>query len=341
MEAKNRPLRIGIYGTGNFARRNHIPNLKKLEDIQIVAACDVGVDSLKRAAEEFSIPRTYTDGHEMLEKEELDILYSIVPAFARTDVEAKAAAGGIHLFSEKPQATSMAVARRIDAAVREGGVLSTVCFRERYRPLFQEARRILADKQIVHVRFQSPRELPMKQADIPAGREGSWQFQMDKAGGPAFDWGVHAVDYTRFMTGLDVARAQAFYHHPEEYNKPLSCAFNLCLENGATMAMNFTSAGASPPPDEAPFTIFFEGGYLALWMYDRIEVNGETVHQAEEFNPWFAQDRIFVEAVRSGDGSGILNDYHDGLSSLAPVLAGWESARRGGELIELAPFMEA
>jgi predicted dehydrogenase len=164
---------------------------------------------------------------------------------------------------------------------------------------------------------------------------------MEKAGGPAFDWGVHAVDYSRFMTGLDIVAAQAFYHHPEEYNKPLSCSFNFCLENGATMSMNFTSATSEPPAGEPPFTIFFEGGCLALWMYDRIEVNGEQVYTAGEFDPWFEQDRIFVEAVRTGDGSGILNDYRDGLFSLAPVLAGWESARRGGELIDVATFMDA
>ena len=35
----------------------------------------------------------------------------------------------------------------------------------------------------------------------------------------------------------------------------------------------------------------------------------------------------------------LLNDYHDGLYSLAPILAGWESARRGGEIIDLAGFM--
>lgn len=341
MKTRNRTVRIGIYGTGNFARRTHIPNLRKLADAEIVAACDVNANSLKAAAEEFSIPRIYADGHQMLEKEDLDILYSIVPAFARTDVEATAAAGGIHLFSEKPQATTMAVARRIDAAVRQKGVFSTVCFRERYRPLFQEARRILADKKIVHVRFQSPRALPVKQADIPPDQAANWHNQMDKAGGPAFDWGVHAVDYTRFMTGLDIAKAQAFYHHPDEYSKPLSCSFNFAFENGATMAMNFTSASPSAPSGEPPFTIFFEGGYLTLWMYDRIEVNGEKVYQAEEFNPWFEQDRIFVEAVRCGDRSSILNDYHDGLFSLAPVLAGWESARQGGELIDLATFMEA
>jgi len=340
MEARDRSLRIGIFGTGNFANRTHLPNLQRIDGIEIVAACDLNPENLRTTAEKFSIPRTYADAHEMLAAEDLDVLYSVVPAFARTDVEAAAAARGIHLFSEKPQATTMAVACRIDAAIREGGVLSTVCFRERYRPLFQEARRLLADEEIVHVRFQIPGGLPLKQTEIPAGEEDNWHYQMHKAGGPAFDWGVHAVDYSRFMTGLNIVSAQAFYHHPDEYSKPLSCSFNFCFENRATMAMNFISSTPAGPPGEPPFTIFFQGGYLALWMYDRIEVNGEKVYQAEEFDPWFEQDRIFVEAVRSGDGSGILNDYHDGLFSLAPVLAGWESARRQGELIDVTAFME-
>ena len=64
------------------------------------------------------------------------------------------------------------------------------------------------------------------------------------------------------------------------------------------------------------------------------------VYQAEEFDPWFEQDRIFVEAVRTSDASLLLNDYHDGLFSLAPVLAGWESARRNGECIYVPAFME-
>ena len=123
----------------------------------------------------------------MLAEEQLDALYSVVPAFARTDVEAAAAARGIHLFSEKPQATRMAVARRIADAVAEGGVISTVCFRERYRPLFQEARRLLADKAITHIRFQSTGGLPLLEADVPD--PDSWDYQMDKAGGSAFDGG--------------------------------------------------------------------------------------------------------------------------------------------------------
>jgi myo-inositol 2-dehydrogenase / D-chiro-inositol 1-dehydrogenase len=340
MAILDRPVRIGVYGAGNFANRTHLPNLRQLDNVELVAVSDIDPESLQATAARFAIPRTYADAHQMLEQEALDILYSIVPAFARTDVEAAAAGQGIHLFSEKPQATTMAVARRIDEAVRQGGVLSTVCFRERYRPLFQEARRLLADKQIVHARFQSPRGLPCKQADVPPDRQDSWHYQMDQSGGAAFDWGVHAVDYMRFMTGLDIVAAQAFYYHPDEYNKPLSCSFNFRFTNSATMSMNFISAGPHSP-SEPPFTIFFVGGYLALWMYDRIELDGEIVYRAEEFDPWFAQDRLFVEAVRSGDDRGLLNDYRDGLLSLAPVLAGWQSARQGGERIDVRRFMEA
>ena len=339
METRDRPLRVGVYGTGSWANRTHLPNLLKLEGVEIVALCDVNPEALRATAAQFGISRTYEDGHEMLEQEDLDVLFSVVPAFARTDVEATAAASGIHLFSEKPQTTTMAVARRIDAAVQQTGVFSTVCFRERYRPIFQEARRLLQDRKIAHIRFQSIRTLP--ETGIPPGRENSWHYQMDKAGGAAFDWGVHAVDYSRFMTGLDVVQAQAFYHHPSGYNKPLSCSFNFCLNSGATMTMNFTSTTPVPPPGEPYFTIFFEGGYLALHQYDYIEINGEKVYQGEEFDPWFEQDRVFIEAVRTNDDRNILNDYHDGLFSLAPVLAGWESARRQGEVVDVAAFMDA
>ncbi|MEE2873384.1 MAG: Gfo/Idh/MocA family oxidoreductase [Candidatus Latescibacterota bacterium] len=337
MDANKATVRVGIYGTGRFANQTHLPNLSRLPHVELVAASDPNTAALADTAAAYSIPLTYQDPHQMLAEAELDALYSIVPAFARTDVEAAAAASGIHLFSEKPQSTRMEVARRIAAAVNEGGVLSTVCFRERYRPLFQEARRLLADKAITHVRFQNIGGLAPLEADVPDPQ--SWHYQMDKAGGHAFDWGVHAVDYTRYMTGLNLIKAQAFYHHPPAYNKPLSCSFNFLLENGAPMSSTFLATTPTAPGDEPRFTIFYEGGYLALWMYERIEVNGEIVYEPEEFDPWFAQDQAFTEAVRTGDSTLILNDYSDGLFSLGPVLAGWESARRAGELIDVAEFM--
>ena len=153
----NRRLRVAIYGCGNFAKRTRIPNLLQTNSVDIVAACDSNLQTAQEIASDFNIPHVYHTGdggaYKMLDVEAIDVLYSIVPAYVRTDVEVTAVEKGIHLFSEKPQAITMRVARRIDDAVQRAGVISTVGFRERYRPLFQEARRFLADKHIVHIRF--------------------------------------------------------------------------------------------------------------------------------------------------------------------------------------------
>lgn len=337
--ATDSKVRVAFYGCGNFAKKTRIPNLIQTDSVKIIAACDSDKNAAIETAGSFNIPRAYHSqnggAHAMLNSEDFDVLYSIVPAYVRTDVEVVAAEKGIHIFSEKPQAITMKVANRIENAIREAGVLSTVGFRERYRPIFQKAREFLADKTIVHVRFQSFGGLPPS-----AGSESkTWWADMEKSGGRALDWGVHATDYSRFMTGLNVTRAQAFYCERTSYATPLSCIFNYSFDNGATMNLSFVSAGASPK-NEPWFTVYYEGGCLTIFKYDRIEVNGEKIYQAEEFNPWLEQDKTFIRAIQTGDASLLQSDYYDGLYSLAPVLAGWESAKRNGECMELETFMK-
>lgn len=329
-------IHVAIYGCGRFANQTHIPNLLKQPNVEIVALCDADPQSLQATSDAFGVNRRYADAHEMLANEDLDALYSIVPAYVRSDVEIAAVARGVYLFSEKPQALTIALATRIDDAIRKSGVINTVGFRERYRPIFQQARQFLDDKAITHVRFQSFGGLPTLRSDFRA----SWWNDLDKSGGPALDWGVHATDYVRFMTGLDVETVQAFYHWSESYTLPVSYSFHYQLNNGAAMAMTFLSTTPVRPPNEPWFTIFYEGGYLAIHGYERIEVNGETIYTADPFDPWLEQTRCFINAVRASDQSLLLSDYHDGLSSLAPVLAGWESAKRSGEIIKVEGFMK-
>ncbi len=332
------PVRVAIYGTGRFAQATHLPNLSRIDGVEIAALCDINEDALREAATLVGgAARTYTDAHAMLETEDLDALWSIVPAFARTDVEIAAAKRGIQLFSEKPQAMDMALAKRIDAAVQKGGVISTVGFRERYRPIFQEARRLLRDKRVAHVRFQQISHNPKP----PAAAGNAWSQQVEKGGVRFFDWGVHATDYTRFMTGQDVVRAQAFLFHPEGSHTPLSSSFHYQLSGGATATLTFIECDPTGPGEEPYFKIHFDGGRLAVFGYERVELNDEVVYEADPFDPWLAQDRAFVEAVRSNDPGHLQSDYHDGLRSLAPILASWESTRNDGVCVDVEQFIEA
>ena len=60
MASTDSKIRIGIYGCGSWANRTHIPNLLKLEGVEIVAVCDSNPESLKSTAEAFNIPNTQT-----------------------------------------------------------------------------------------------------------------------------------------------------------------------------------------------------------------------------------------------------------------------------------------
>jgi len=140
------------------------------------------------------------------------------------------------------------------------------------------------------------------------------------------------------MTGLNAVRVQAFYDMQEHHAR--SCSFNFQMDNGSTTALTFITAQGTGGNHRPWFTFYFDSGYLETYGYERIEMNGEVVFKGEEFDPWFEQTRIFIDAVKMGNSASILNDYHDGLLSLGPILAGWESSRRHGERIDISGFME-
>ena len=170
--------------------------------------------------------------------------------------------------------------------------------------------------------------------------QGTWYADFEKSGCAGLDWGVHAMDYTRFMTGLEVRHAQSFYCKKPDYSCPFSWVFNYSLSNDATMTIDFVSSAHGNARQLPSFSIYSTEGCLEIYGTDRIELDGETVYRGDDFDPWYEQTRIFVEAVRTGERGGILNDYHDGLFSLSPILAGWESARRGGERIDVESFVD-
>ena len=136
------------------------PNLLQTNAVDIVAACDSNLQTHRKQQGTSRFRGSTKTRTKCLTPKRLTCYTLSYRRTCAPDVEVTAAQKGIHIFSEKPQAITMEVAHRINDAIQQAGVISTVGFRERYRPIFQEARRYLTDKQIVHVRFQSFGGLP-------------------------------------------------------------------------------------------------------------------------------------------------------------------------------------
>ena len=93
-------VKVGFIGTGGISRP-HRKHLKNMDDVEVVAMCDLEKDRVAEAAEEWNAA-VYTDYKTMLENEEMDALYVCIPPFAHEEQEIIAAEKGIALFVEKP-----------------------------------------------------------------------------------------------------------------------------------------------------------------------------------------------------------------------------------------------
>jgi predicted dehydrogenase len=292
-----------------------------MEDVNIAAICDVVGETAERVAGEFGA-KPYTDHRKMLDSESLCALYVSVPTFAHTDAEILAAQRGVHLFVEKPVAPSMEKALEILAAVREAGVLSCVGYQLRYTGIAQQAKA-----------FLTGRTIGMTAVHRWGGLPGTpWWRVMSQSGGQIVEQTTHQVDLLRYLVG-EVAEVHAYYALrtlDDEVNLdiPDVHAINLKFETGAIGSLTSTCT-------------FRKGGGTGLMSFIMNDMRAEfgpdglVVHPQSAADPGPVQgdlgdiDEVFIDAVRTGDGSAVLSDYEDGVRSLDVTLAANRSAESG------------
>lgn len=82
-------VKVGILGAGGMGNV-HIENLLKIEDAEVKAVCDIDGQKAEKLAA-MAGAAVYADFDEMLEKEELDVLYILLPPYAQAGQFEKAA----------------------------------------------------------------------------------------------------------------------------------------------------------------------------------------------------------------------------------------------------------
>ena len=65
-------VRVGVIGTGNMANTVHLPSLAEMDDVQVVALCDLVAARVNETAERFGVGSTYLSYHDMLADEKLE-----------------------------------------------------------------------------------------------------------------------------------------------------------------------------------------------------------------------------------------------------------------------------
>jgi len=114
----DQPVRIGLVGAGNNTRTRHIPGLKAIPGVEIVAVANRSRESGARVAAEFGIPRVYDSWQELVRAGDIDAVCIGTWPYMHCPITVAALEAGKHVLCEARMAMNAAEAKTMLAASR-------------------------------------------------------------------------------------------------------------------------------------------------------------------------------------------------------------------------------
>jgi predicted dehydrogenase len=284
----NKKLRVAIIGCGGIANGKHMPSLKKLDQVELAAFCDILEERAIEAREKFGgeDSQVYHDYKELLNDTTIDVIHVCTPNDSHAEITIAALESGKHVMCEKPMAkTSEEAERMLEAAKRTGKKL-TIGYQNRFRPDSQYLHTYCEEGGLGEVYFAKAQAI--RRRAVP-----TWGVFLDEekqGGGPLIDIGTHALDLTLWMMDnykpkavlgssfhklgrkKDAANAWGSWD-PEEFTVEDSAFGFITMENGATIILESSWALNTLQIGEAKCVLSgTEGG---ADMEDGLRLNGE------------------------------------------------------------------
>jgi predicted dehydrogenase len=113
-----RTLRVGLVGAGANTRLRHIPGLRALPDVEIVAVCNRRPESTAAVAREYDIPRTFERWQDLVALPDLDAVVIGTWPYLHCAITLAALEAGKHVLTEARLSTNAAEAHRMLAAAK-------------------------------------------------------------------------------------------------------------------------------------------------------------------------------------------------------------------------------
>jgi len=284
----SKKLRVGIVGCGGIAKGKHFPSLSRLDQVELVAFCDIIVERAEKAAAEYGVEgsKIYEDYRELLSDDSIDVVHVLTPNNSHAEISIAAMEADKHVLCEKPMAKTSAEAKEMVEAAKRTGKKLTIGYDNRFRADSQHLHKLTSEGALGDLYYAKAHAV--RRRAVP-----TWGVFLDEekqGGGPLIDIGTHALDLTLWMMdnykpksvtgsvyhklGQKENAANAFGPwDPKEFKVEDSAFGFIKMENGATITLEASWALNTLDVDEAKCSLSgTEGG---ADMKDGLRLNGE------------------------------------------------------------------
>lgn len=322
-------LRVGIVGAGHMGR-THAANLRQDERVEIAGVTDIALEKARALAAEIEA-RAFSTVEALLDAD-VQAIYVTTPNTRHIDVAIGALERNVHVFSEKPMATSLAEAREVLTTAGASRAVYQVGHNRRFAPVYRYI------KEQVDSGFV-PYLANAKQNDGD-WLNPPWLTDLSLTGGFLYESSVHLLDIMRWLMGEVVsvqARAKA-----NVYDVLNDFAILLTFEH-ERFAVFSSSAHASWAFPFEHVELEGEHAFLRTEELDRVvhspgsgqatvTLDFKLLPQAQKWG-YQQEDTQFVSACLGEMPCPV--DALEGFKSIELCEACYRSAQNGGALVTL------
>lgn len=190
-------LTIIVIGLGHQSVDDHLPAIKESNFIELLGVCDVNIDTAKEVGTFYGVK--FADGVDGLLKkldQKPDAALIAVPHHEYLPIIEKIARKKINVIKEKPFATSIDEALKIQEVVKKNKISLQVTLQRRYNPIFITFNQLI--KRIGKI-YSIEARYTMNIARLDNGWRAS---KLTAGGGALIDMGYHYIDLINWYFGL-------------------------------------------------------------------------------------------------------------------------------------------
>lgn len=185
-------LKVGLVGLGGISGA-HVAGWNAAEGAELVAICDVREEQLAKHQN----VNKYSDFHQMLEEEKLDILDICLPTYLHTQCALEAMKRGIHVLCEKPISLEESDVALLYQAALENNVKFMVAQVIRFWPEYMALKEIYETKRYGELLSGEMERLEAQ----PRYSWDSWMPDVKRSGAVSYDLHIHELDYLIYVFG--------------------------------------------------------------------------------------------------------------------------------------------